>query len=543
MLPNSPHPFTDGAASLVPVRILHLEDEPMDALLVKRSLDRINILCDVTVARDAREFNEALSHGGFDVILSDSALQDIDGISALTLARDWEIPFAMVCGGLSPQRMAQLKTAGATEFVSKDDLSVLPSTLARLLQERRDSAPPVAPPPHPMERLIGVVQELSLARDLPRIQEIVRRAARQLTGADGATFVLREGDLCHYADEDAIEPLWKGLRFPLETCISGWAMLNRQAAVIEDIYNDERIPVNAYRPTFVKSLVMVPIRTIEPIGAIGNYWATPHLATPLEIQLLQALADSASIAMENVALYDGLEARVQERTRQLEAANADLEAFTYSVSHDLRAPLRIIDGFSRILLEDFASVLNEEGQAHLARISGSVSKMNVLIEELLKLARLDRTPLRTSPVDLAALAREIVGGIASEHPGREVDLSIPEALPAVGDHGLLRIVLENLLSNAWKYSSKRPRASIEVGCQTSPEGEVVFHVRDQGAGFDPRHAGRLFGVFQRLHGEHQFPGLGIGLATVQRIVRKHGGRIWAEAAVDQGATFFFTLGS
>jgi hypothetical protein len=174
--------------------------------------------------------------------------------------------------------------------------------------------------------LVEVVQRLSLARDVPAIQDVVRRAARRLTGADGATFVLRDGDRCYYADEDAIAPLWKGQRFPMSACISGWAMLNRRAAVIPDIYADDRIPHDAYRPTFVKSLVMVPIRTLDPVGAIGNYWARPHNPTPEEVALLQALADTTAVAMENVRVLAELEDRVRARTAELEAANRQLAA-------------------------------------------------------------------------------------------------------------------------------------------------------------------------------------------------------------------------
>ena len=173
-----------------------------------------------------------------------------------------------------------------------------------------------------MERLLLAVQELSLARRFEDVQRVVRTTARALAGSDGATFVLNDGGLyCHYADEDAIEPLWKGRRFPQETCISGWVMRNRQVAVIPDIYADPRIPHEAYRPTFVKSLAMVPIRTLDPVGAIGNYWATSHVPSAVELQLLQALADSTSVAMENLRIYSELEQRVDARTAELIEAN------------------------------------------------------------------------------------------------------------------------------------------------------------------------------------------------------------------------------
>lgn len=189
---------------------------------------------------------------------------------------------------------------------------------------RDEFAPPSGKYVQGIERLLHAVQELSLARELEQVQRIVRSTARELTGCDGATFVLRDNGKCFYADEDAIEPLWKGNRFPMSACISGWAMLNRQTAVIPDIYVDERIPHEAYRPTFVKSLVMVPIRTLSPIGAIGNYWAHSHRATTEEVRLLQALVDSTSIAMENVQVYGELEQRVRDRTAALELANQEI---------------------------------------------------------------------------------------------------------------------------------------------------------------------------------------------------------------------------
>lgn len=189
-----------------------------------------------------------------------------------------------------------------------------------------------------LHHLIQVIQQLTAARDLNAIMLAVRTAARQLTGADGATFVLREQDQCYYADEDAISPLWKGGRFPMSACISGWVMLNQQSVVIEDIYADPRIPVDAYRPTFVKSLAMVPIRTRDPIGAIGNYWATHHTPTPEELELLQTLADAAAIALENVYLYEEQEQRIRDHTAQLQKA-LDFEALLKRITDNVRDSL------------------------------------------------------------------------------------------------------------------------------------------------------------------------------------------------------------
>lgn len=391
-----------------------------------------------------------------------------------------------------------------------------------------------------MERLVSAVQELSLARDLETIQRIVRTVARELTGADGATFVLRDDGKCYYVDEDAIAPLWKGLRFPMQACISGWAMLHREPVTIEDIYVDPRIPIDAYRPTFVKSLAMVPIRRASPIGAIGNYWATPHKVTEEEVRLLQALADSTSVAMENVELLASLEARVRDRTAQLEAANKELETFSYSVSHDLRAPLRSIDGFSLALEEDLDKTLDEDSRANLARIRSAVGRMNGLIDDMLALAKVSRGEMRDLPVDLSELSRAVIDELRAQAPARKVDVKIADGLVVKGDPSLLRAVLDNLLGNAFKFTSRRDEAVIEVG-RADKDGEAVYFVRDNGAGFDMSFAKRLFGPFQRLHTDAEFPGTGIGLATVQRIIHRHGGRIWPESKPGEGTTFSFTL--
>lgn len=394
--------------------------------------------------------------------------------------------------------------------------------------------------PAAMSRLVAAIQELSHARTVERVREIVRHAARELTGADGATFVLREQGQCHYVDEDAIAPLWKGQRFPLNQCISGWSMLHGEPVVIPDIFADDRIPHAVYRQTFVRSLVMVPIRPANPVGAIGTYWSVQRTATAAEVELLQALANTTSVALENVAVYAELESRVRERTRQLELANVELESFASSVSHDLRAPLAVIGGLVELLQMRNREGLDEKSQLYLTRIPEQVRRMSLLIEDLLRLARIRQAELRLEPVDLAALAREIGWELASAEPSRAVTFSVGDVPMVEGDTALLRIALENLLANSWKYTRLRTAPAVDFGCR--PETRPVeYFVRDNGAGFKAEDALRLFRPFQRLHSSADFPGTGVGLSIVARIIEKHGGRIWAEGEPERGAVFFFTL--
>jgi len=235
-----------------------------------------------------------------------------------------------------------------------------------------------------------------------------------------------------------------------------------------------------------------------------------------------------------------IDVALRERTTQLEAANQELEAFSYSVSHDLRAPLRSLDGFSQALLEDCSDRLDAQGKEYLQRVRTASQRMAKLIDDLLDLSRVTRSEMRVESVDLSALARGIAAELQRREPARTMEFEIAPKLVARGDEGLLRVVLENLLGNAWKFTGKRPRARIELGV-TQHDGRPAYFVRDDGAGFEMTYAGKLFGAFQRLHGATEFEGTGIGLATVQRIIHRHGGRVWADAAPDRGATFYFTL--
>lgn len=235
-----------------------------------------------------------------------------------------------------------------------------------------------------------------------------------------------------------------------------------------------------------------------------------------------------------------LQGRVEERTAALEAANKELEAFSHSVSHDLRAPLRHISGFAAMLMAKFAPELPAEAQRHLAIIMEGAQNMSRLIDDLLAFSRTNRQPLNVQHVDMEALASNVIEGLRSGHPGREIESRVGAIPPCAGDPSLLRQVWINLLGNAFKFTGGRRHALIEVGCSRE-SGESVYFVRDNGAGFDMRQSGRLFTVFQRLHQSHEFEGTGVGLSIVKRIILRHGGRIWAQSAVGEGATFQFVL--
>ena len=266
----------------------------------------------------------------------------------------------------------------------------------------------------------------------------------------------------------------------------------------------------------------------------------------VETQALRELAETraaliASLEEKNVELLRTNELLHRAKESAV-AANRELESFSYSVSHDLRAPLRAIDGFSQLLMTKSAGQLDAQARRHLERVREGTQRMGQLIDDMLALARVTRHELRREPVDLSAEAHRIMAQLRAAPPGdRAVAVAIADGLVAEGDRGLLRILLDNLLGNAWKFTAKCARPCIEFGRQPAADGATVYYVRDNGAGFDMRYADKLFGVFQRLHAEEEFPGTGVGLATVSRVVRRHGGKVWADSTVGQGATFYFTL--
>lgn len=256
-------------------------------------------------------------------------------------------------------------------------------------------------------------------------------------------------------------------------------------------------------------------------------------STPAGVEHSRSAADSGNLKAAQ-------EQAGAKRDAQLLAVTKELESLSYAISHDLRAPLRSVNAFSQLLREEYHDKLDEQGQEYVRILTESSALLARMIDGLLQLSRIGRGELQRETVDLAALATQIVTRLRETAPQREVEAVIASELKASGDERLLRMTLEHLLANAWKFTSKKGRARIEVGSEQQAEG-VVFFVRDDGAGFDPEYAGKLFGAFQRLHSVSEFSGLGIGLALVQRIIGRHGGRVWAEAAVEKGATIYFTL--
>lgn len=378
--------------------------------------------------------------------------------------------------------------------------------------------------------LVEAVRRLSLARGMSEVVDVVRESARRLTGADGVTFVLRDGELVHYVDEDAIGPLWKGQRFPMSACISGWVIANRTPAVVEDIYSDARIPLAAYQPTFVRSLAMVPIRREEPLGAIGAYWATRRRATPREVEALEALAGAASLAVANVELYEA--ARRATRAR---------DEFIGLASHELRTPLSPLElrlGALRRAVDRGAD--RETIRGELDRLGEHFERVKQLVELLLDVAQLDREPLPvvTGPVDLRAAVDAAVERLRRHaRPEQRVSVSGEAAVEGRWDRRWLDRALASLVSNALKFGGDAP---VEVVVEASPALARV-RVRDRGVGVDAADVERIFDRFERAASPREFAGLGVGLWMVRRVAEAHRGAVRVAPRADGGSEFVLEL--
>ena len=390
-----------------------------------------------------------------------------------------------------------------------------------------------------MDSLATAVAALASARSVDRVTSVVRGCARELTGADGVSFILREDGNCYYADEDAIAPLWKGHRFPMESCVSGWVMLNRKIAVIPDIYADARVPQEAYRPTFVKSLLMVPVRREDPIAAIGAYWAEMHTASNEERSVLQTLADAAALALHNVGLDEDLKrslAREREARERAEAANRLKEDFLATLSHELRTPLHVMHSWIWQLKKDSSAHTLERALEVMER---NVSLQSRMVEDLLAVsqASTERLRLDLQPLDLGTTCRTVVQLLQPAARDKNVRLTLEQATASIwGDTERIQQILWNVVMNGIKFTPSEGKVTVKV--ERRPRHACIV-VEDNGVGIDAEFLPFMFDRFRQEDSSRarHFGGLGLGLAIVKELVQLHGGAVRAESrGKGQGTT-------
>jgi two-component system CheB/CheR fusion protein len=395
-------------------------------------------------------------------------------------------------------------------------------SLARIDYEGPAAAPD-APSPRDAEDLVAALRLLASAHDLPTVMAIVRRAARRLTRADGVTFVLLEGPMVHYADEDAIAPLWKGRRFPATACVSGVAILERAPVVIEDIYADPRVPIDAYRQTFVKSLAMVPIRAEDPVGAIGAYWSSRHRATERQVSLLGAIAAAAGTALANHDLVGRLERAVKLR-----------DEFLALAAHELNTPVAAV----RLRVDALTRGEGAPRDGELERLRATVRRLEDVVKGLGDFSRASRdgVPLERASVDLAEVVRRAADEVRSrartDATGTEVRVFGGQAA-GEWDGARLGQAIGHLLDNAVKFGRGAP---VDVVIADGA-GEATVSVRDRGPGLDESEHARVFERYERASPAESYGGLGLGLWLARAIAEAHGGAITIESTPGLGATF------
>jgi len=494
-------------------QILIIDDEAITRETLRALLNNSGFV--VWVAASGAEGLERAADILPDLVLLDVMMPGMDGFEVCRRLRADPrlnaVPVLMVTA--LEDRASRLRAidAGADDFISKPfdaaELQARVRTIARLDRYRHLLAQQER-----FERLVELSPDGILIVDRQGNIQLANAAASRMLGAESRETILQQ-------------PF---LRFVVPDAAEAYAACFREA--IENPAGICRLETELRRADGVTFPAEINAGHLDwDARAAGQI-------------IIRDITDRKTAERQIRQLNEDLERRVVERTAQLEATNRELEAFSFSVSHDLRAPLRSIEGYSLALLEDCADQVGANGLEHIQRVRNACRRMTQLIDGMLMLARLTQADMQLEPVSLSALARAVAAELLHREPERQVDFIVAENIEAHADARLMRAVLENLLGNAWKYTARREAARIEFGALPGPDGKTQYFVRDNGAGFDMAHADRMFTAFQRLHALQDYPGDGIGLATVRRIVHRHGGRVWAEGAVNEGATFYFTLG-
>ncbi|MCJ7565177.1 MAG: response regulator [Candidatus Aminicenantes bacterium] len=556
--------------------ILIVEDSPTQAEQLKFILEKYNYV--VQIAHDGKEALSLMQKDRPLIIISDILMPEMDGYEfcrhVKANAKFKDIPVVLLTTLSDPEDVIKALECGADNFITKpcDEKSLIARIqhLASSMSiEEVDGAQlklAIRFGKHKYTINSNRLQIFNLLlstyetavqknKQLARAEEEVRKLNEDLEER------IRERTAALLASEEkyrllvenaneAILVIQGGLiKFANAKAAHVWGysigeLLSRP--FIELVFESDRPATEAYFSKKAEELIdeVLYFRYVNKQGSIG--WVEANGAPiiwegkPGILGFITDITERKRAEGEILRLNEELERRVKERTAQLETLNEELEAFSHSVSHDLRAPLRSINGFSQALLENYKDRLDEQGQHYLERLSEASERMAELIDDLLLLSHVARVELKKSKIDLTALARSIMQELQKTQPERQVEFVPAPGLAASGDPNLMRTLLENLLSNAWKFTSKKPQARIEFG-MTYHDDKPVFFIQDNGAGFDMTYADNLFKPFQRLHSLAEFPGTGIGLASVRRIVHRHGGRVWAKGKPNEGATFYFTI--
>lgn len=502
------------------LKLLIVEDSKIDAALVLDELQSAGLEPISRRVETPEDFKQALKDEPWDVICSDYTMPRFTAMAALKILQEsgLDIPFIIVSGSIGEELAVQALHKGADDYLMKDNLARLASAVERELQKVSEHRAHTR-----IEDLLKETEN-SYRRLVEGVKDygifLIDTAGNILSWNIGAKRVMG------YKADEIIGKSFDCFFTP-EDIKKGQPQKELKVARTYGRYESEGQLLRKDGSRFISHNVVTPV--FNDAGNLTGY-----------SKILRDVTEQKETEERIRQLTEELEHHVQDRTDQLELVNRELESFTHSVSHDLRAPLRNLARLSQILLSRHHEQLDQESRQYLTYILESSQQALQLATALLDLSRVTSVPLDKRTVDFSQLAEEIVRELQENDPERDVTLNIAEDLNGYGDPVLLKVALQNLLENAWKFTSKTPNAVIEFSSQQE-NGRTVFYVRDNGVGFDPDYAGKLFQPFQRLHSADEFYGTGVGLATVQRIMHRHGGHIWAKGAIDQGATFFFTL--